>query len=147
MDEDVKNNEDREANAFAGLLLAPSGALFEQMKIYGISREKQSLEDIIRLMAIFSVPYKAVLLRLYEEKYMEIDRVRAFLEIKKEALEKAIGYVADADRWQRRTPEIVQMGSLKQMMEQNQENELLADSRVDSDREIYNQILQRHTNG
>lgn len=145
MDEDVRNNEDREANAFAGILLVPSTTLFDQMKIYGISREQQSLEDIIQLMAIFSVPYKAILLRLYEEKYMKTDRIREFLEIKKEVLEKEIGYTVDADRWQRRTPEIVQMGTLKQMMEQNQENELLADSRVNSDQEIFAQILQRHT--
>lgn len=146
MDEDVKNNEDLEANAFAGMLLVPSTALFDQMRIYGISREKQSLEDIIQLMAIFSVPYKAMLLRLYEEKYMDLDRVREFLEIKKEVLEKAISYIADADRWQKRTPEIMQMGSLKQLMDQNEENELLADSRANSDKKIYSQILQRHRN-
>lgn len=144
MDEDVKNNEDREANAFAGMLLVSSGALFEQMKIYGISREKQSLEEIIQLMGIFSVPYKAILLRLYEEKYMEMDSVREFLKIRKEVLEKKIGYVVEADRWQKRTPEIVQLGSLKQMMDQNQENELLADSRAASDREKYVQFLRRY---
>lgn len=144
MDEDVKNNEDLEANAFAGMLLVPSGTLFEQMKIYGISREKQSLEDIIRLMAIFSVPYKAALLRLYEEKYMEMGRAREFLAIKKEDLKKEIHYIADADRWQKRTPEIIQLGTLKQMMDQNQENELLAASRAVSDQEIYIQFLRRY---
>ena len=144
MDEDVKNNEDLEANAFAGMLLVPSGALFEQMKIYGISRENQSLEDIIRLMAVFSVPYKAILLRLYEEKYMEMDRAREFLAVKKEALEKEICYSADADRWQKRTPEIIQLGTLKQMMDQNQENELLAASRAASDGEIYVRLLRRY---
>ena len=125
------------------MLLVPSGVLFEQMKIYGISREKQSLEDIIRLMAIFSVPYKAVLLRLYEEKYMEQDRARDFLAMKREVLEKEIRYSADADRWQKRTPEIIQLGTLKQMMDRNQENELIAASRAASDQKIYDQLLRR----
>ena len=147
MEDDVKDSEDREANAFAGMLLVPAKALFEQMRIYGIPREKQSLEDIVRLMAIFSVPYKAILLRLYEERYMDIDRVKEFLEIKKEVLEKEIGYVADAERWRRCTPEVIQMGNLRQLMEQNQEHELLADSRANSDQEIYSQILQRHKFG
>lgn len=31
MDEDVKCKEDLEANAFAGLLLVPSNALYEQI--------------------------------------------------------------------------------------------------------------------
>lgn len=145
MNEDVKNNEDREANAFAGMLLIPSKVLFEQMKIYGISREKQNLEDIIQLMAIFSVPYKAVLLRLYEEGYMSPEHVNEFLKIKKEVLKKEIGYVVEADRWQNRTPEIIQLGSLKQLMDQNNENELLTDSRAASDQKAYVQLLQQYT--
>ncbi len=145
MDEDVKNNEDREANAFAGMLLVPSKVLFEQMKIYGISREKQNLEDIIQLMAIFSVPYKAILLRLYEEGYMRLEQVNEFLKIEKEVLKKKISYVVEADRWQNRTPEIIQLGSLKQLMDQNQEDELLTDSRVASDQKTYVQLLQQYT--
>lgn len=144
MDEDVRNSEDREANAFAGMLLVPSAVLFEQMKIYGISREQQNLDDIIRLMGIFAVPYKAILLRLYEEKYMNIDKAREFLGIDKEVLEKSISYVADTDRWQKRTPEIMQMGSLKQLMDQNEAKGLLAESRYKSDQQILSQILQQH---
>lgn len=144
MDEDVKNNEDREANAFAGMLLVPSRTLFEQMKIYGISREEQSLEDIIQLMAIFSVPYKAILLRLYEEGYMKLESVKQFLKIEKEVLNKKIGYVVEADRWQKRTPEIIQLGSLKQMMDQNQENELLSGSRAMSDQRTYIRLLGQY---
>lgn len=145
MDEDVKNNEDREANAFAGMLLVPSKVLFEQMKIYGISREKQNLEDIIQLMAIFSVPYKAILLRLYEEGYMNLEHVNEFLKIEKEVLKKKISYVVEAERWQNRTPEIIQLGSLKQLMDQNQEDELLTDSRAASDQKTYVQLLRQYT--
>lgn len=146
MDEEAKSKEDKEANAFAGLFLVPANALYEQMQIYGIPREHQSLEDIIRLMAIFSVPYKAILLRLYEEKYMNVSSVRKFLAIEKNVLKKEIGYMPDADRWQKRTPEILQMGSLKQLMENNIEFELLTDSRAKSDKELFQQIMQRYAN-
>lgn len=144
MTEDVKSKEDQEANAFAGMLLVPSNALHEQMQVYGIAREKQTLEDIIRLMAIFSVPYKGILLRLYEEKYMKEDIVHNFLSIRKETLARAIRYMPDAARWQRRTPEVFQMGSLTQLMDHNQEYDLVADSRAAGDREMLSQILQRH---
>lgn len=146
MDEDAKSNEDQEANAFAGLFLVPYNALCEQMKIYEIPMKKQSLEDVVRLMAIFSVPYKAMLLRLYEENCMDKGVVQNFLSVEKGVLRKAIGYVADADRWQKNTPEVVQFGSLKQLLEQNQEQDLLANSRLNSDQAIYNQILQRYKN-
>ncbi len=144
MDEDVTTNEDREANAFAGMLLVPSKLLFEQMMIYGISREKQELEDIIQLMAIFSVPYKAILLRLYEEGYMGLKHVKKFLNIEKDVLKKSISYIAEADRWQKRTPGIIQWGSLKQLMDKNQENELLTDSRAETDQRDYEQLIQHY---
>lgn len=85
--------------------------LHEQMQIYGISRERFNLNDLIRLMAIFSVPFKAILLRLYEEQYVNADVVCKFLDIKQEILKKNIGYEPDADRWQRRTHDILQPGS------------------------------------
>ena len=144
IDEDGESREDREANAFAGLLLVPSNALHEQMQIYGISRERFNLNDLIRLMAIFSVPFKAILLRLYEEQYVNADVVCKFLDIKQEILEKNIGYEPDADRWQRRTPDILQPGSLKRLIEQNVEYDLLVDSRAEEDQETLRRILQRY---
>ena len=144
MDEDVKCKEDLEANAFAGLLLVPSNALYEQMQIYGIPKSGQVLGDMIRLMAIFSVPYKAVLLRLYEEGYINTDTVYEFLNVKKEVLRKAVSYEPDAERWQRRTPEILRFGSLKQLMDQNSEYDLLSDKRNVSDQETLCKILHRY---
>lgn len=73
IDEDGESRADREANAFAGLLLVPSNALHEQMQIYGISRERFNLNDLIRL---------------YEEQYVNADVVCKFPDIKQEILEK-----------------------------------------------------------
>lgn len=144
MGEEVKNKEDQEANAFAGLLLVPSLALLEQMKIYAIAQNKQSIEDIIRLMAIFAVPYKAMLLRLYEDGYMDADTVREFLNVEPEVLQKAMAYEPDAGRWYKRTPEIVQMANLRQLLDQNQEHKLVSDSRAESDERMFEEILKRY---
>ena len=133
MDEDVKCKEDLEANAFAGLLLVPSNALYEQMQIYGIPKSGQ----------VF-VPYKAILLRLYEDGYINTDTVYEFLNVKKEVLRKAVSYEPDAERWQRRTPEILRFGSLKQLMDQNSEYDLLSDKRTVSDQETLCKILHRY---
>lgn len=144
MDEDVKSREDREANAFAGLLLVPSSALREQMQIYSIDREHLSIEEIIRLMAIFAVPYKALLMRLCEDGYLDQAALMRFLAVPKNTYEKSILYTPDTERWQRRTPEILQTGSLQQLIDQNQEYELLADTRVASDLENLHKIRSRH---
>lgn len=144
MDDGIKSREDQEANAYAGLLLVSSKALYEQTEIYGISRQKQNLEVVIRLMAIFSMPYKAILLRLYEEQYMNADRVLEFLSVEKDVLKKNIGYNPDAARWQKPTPEILQFGSLKKLIDQNIESELLTDSRAKGDQETFYRILQKY---
>jgi len=144
MDEDVKCQEDREANAFAGLLLVPSSALREQMQIYSIDREHLGMEEILRLMAIFAVPYKAILMRLCEEGYLDQADLMHFLSIPKTIYEKSILYIPDTQRWQRRTPEIVQMGSLQQLIDQNQEYELVTDTRVVSDLENLHKICSRY---
>ena len=89
------------------MLLVPSLALLEQMKIYAIAQNKQSIEDVILLMAIFAVPYKAMLLRLHEEGYMDAETVHEFLKVESEVLQKAIAYEPGAARWYKRTPEIV----------------------------------------
>lgn len=144
MDEDAKSQEDREANAFAGLLLVPSSALREQMQIYGIGREHLGMEEILRLMAIFAVPYKAILMRLCEEGYLDQTSFLRFLPVPQTAYEKSILYTPDIQRWQKRTPEILQTGSLQQLIEQNQEYELLTDTRVVSDLEALHKICARH---
>ncbi len=144
IDEDGKSKEDQEANAFAGLLLAPSNALHEQMQIYGISKDRLQLEDLIRLMAIFSMPYKAMLLRLYEEQYLDTNATCKFLNIEKDILKKNIGYEPNAERWQKRTPEIVQIGDLNRLIEQNLELDLLAETRSNADQEAVLQILKRY---
>lgn len=144
MDEDVKSQEDREANAFAGLLLVPSGALHEQMQIYGIDREHLGMEEMLRLMAIFAVPYKAILMRLYEDGYLDQTALMRFLSVSKITYEKSILYTPDTQRWQRRTPEILQTGSLQQLIDQNQEYELLTDTRAASDLETLHKICSRY---
>ena len=140
MDEDVKSQEDREANAFAGLLLVPSSTLHEQMQIYDIDREHLGMEDLLRLMAIFAVPYKAILMRLCEDGYLDQTALMRFLSVSKTTYQKSILYTPDTQRWERRTSEILQTGSLQQLIDQNQEYELLTDTRAASDLDTLHKI-------
>ena len=66
VDDRAMSQEDLEANAFAGLLLMPDNMLDEQIKMYGITSERISVDDILTLMELFALPFKAVVLRLAE---------------------------------------------------------------------------------
>ena len=73
--------EEMEANAFAGLLLVPVDALEQQIRIYQIDKTAIETDDILTLMDIFAVPYKAMVLRLLEEQLISDARAREMLDI------------------------------------------------------------------
>lgn len=60
----VDTDEDMKANAFAGLILAPEIQLKEQVRIY--LEDRESLDFILFCCERFGLPYKAMILRLYE---------------------------------------------------------------------------------
>lgn len=135
-------NEDMEANAFAALLLVPLGALNEQMDIYGIDKKNITLKDVLLLMSIFAIPYKALILRLYEEGYLSEKITEEFLTISSEEVLKSSELYGDGVRWQRRTPEIVSLGHLQGLINSNDEMEVLSQQRIQEDRERLSQIMQ-----
>ena len=55
VDDLAVSKENLEANAFAGLLLMPDNMLDEQLKLYGIVREKISVDDVLTLMDLFAL--------------------------------------------------------------------------------------------
>ena len=62
----TENMEELEANAFSGLLMMPSQAVREQLDILGFNPRNIDLDDILTMMEIFAMPYKATILRLFE---------------------------------------------------------------------------------
>ena len=67
-DETGRTQEDLEANAFAGLLLMPDQLLHEQILLYGLDKDLVSVDSALMLMDMFAMPYKAVVLRLFESR-------------------------------------------------------------------------------
>ena len=76
-DEVAASQEDLEANAFAGLLLMPDASLIEQFKMFGISKDNMAIDDVLTLMDIFALPYKAVVLRLVESGVIKEEKARS----------------------------------------------------------------------
>ncbi len=128
--------EERAANLFAALLLVPRTLLKEQIEILKTDPANLNLLDIIRLMDVFAVPYKTMVLRLYEtgilkdkeaDKWLQVpdrdEREGVLFEIKKHE----IGL-----RWQERT-RTVKYGKLKALIMDNDAQELISKARAAKD--------------
>ena len=104
MDEDTTKLEDMEANAFAGLILAPTRSIQEQMGIYHIRME------------IYAIPYKAMVLRLFEDEIIDEEKARELFMITEDQILKQSSLTGRAKRWQRVDCDI-SFGSLNENME------------------------------
>ncbi len=134
------SQEDLEANAFAGLLLMPDSMLDEQIKLYGIVEEKISVDDVLTLMELFALPYKASVLRLAENHNITSAKTQELLKVDAAFVAERMRRTGKALRWQQNSRELLYFGSLFDNMDFNIENELLTDSREKSDREYLDKI-------
>jgi len=132
--------EDRDANAFAGLFLAPSNALKEQIDIYSITLNSPGIKDILRLMDIFAIPYKAVIIRLYEENLISEKKADELLRTNGQIIEKEMNLTGIAERWQKKDNSI-EWGSLKEDMAFNEKSGMITDTRVDADKERIKKLI------
>lgn len=139
-DDETMSQEDLEANAFAGLLLMPDNMLDEQIKIYGISQDKISVDDILILMELFALPFKAVVMRLLENHNISNTKAKELLETESDYIDERIKLTGKAQVWQQNSRALTYFGSLLDNMEYNREQELLIKSRVESDTEYLEKI-------
>lgn len=134
--------EEMEANAFAGILLVPVNALKQQMGIYQIKEKAIEMKDILTLMDIFAVPYKAMILRLLEEKMISDDRAREMIDIPFSAIQKIMKVTGKAKRWDMIPSGYEKFGSLLENLTINTEQEVLPKSRLESDWKELDRIKQ-----
>jgi hypothetical protein len=146
VDDMAVSQEDLEANAFAGLLLMPDSMLDEQLKLYGIMVEKMSVDDVLTLMELFALPYKAVVLRLVENHNITPAKAGELLTVDASFVSERIMLTGKALGWQQNSRGCLYFGSLLKNMEYNSENGLLTDSREASDREFLEKIRKDFCN-
>lgn len=144
IDEGTTEEEEMEANAFAGALLASVDDLEQQMRIYGINRENIELDDILTLMDIFAIPYKAMVLRLMEEGIIPESKVKELISIPGSDIEKRMMITGKAKRWALIPAGNEKLGSIIENLADNWENEILPESRLRSDMERLEEIKKRY---
>lgn len=134
MDEESCNIEDIEANAFAGLILVPSSFLQEQMEIQGIVKDDVSVDDVLSLVDIFGVPYKAMVIRLVEEKYISDSKALELMKIPAETLEKRCIRLNLAIRWLVQRDGAFDFAGLEGIIQANEELDVLPENRIKEDK-------------
>ncbi|MCM1221862.1 MAG: ImmA/IrrE family metallo-endopeptidase [Lachnospiraceae bacterium] len=140
VDETVVTQEDLEANAFAGLVLMPDALMREQVALYGITKENIKVDDILTLMELFALPYKAVVLRLYEGQIITETKAEELLKHNADYVAQRIELTGKARQWQMNSVGIEYFGSLLDNLEFNSENELLTESREAADRKFLEEL-------
>ena len=141
MDDEAKELEDMEANAFAALLLVPKDRLEEQSSVYHLSYGNVSIQIIFKIMDIFAIPYKAAVLRLFEEEKIDIDMARKFLQIDNDEVNKQIEVTGKAARWQENPRNLIRFGSLSEKMYDLEQWESIRDERLESDKARLQNIM------
>ena len=139
-DEAAATQEDLEANAFAGLLLMPDISLTEQFKIFGLSKENIDVDDVLILMDLFALPYKAVVLRLAESEIITEEKADKLLQVDSEYISLRIALTGKAEQWQQNTGHLLRYGSLLDNLAFNHKHELLRESREESDKAFLEKI-------
>lgn len=146
IDHEAKEFEDMKANAFAALLLAPKDRLEEQSEVYHISYKNASVHLILKIMDIFAIPYKAAVLRLFEEEKIDQKTAKKLLQIEEAEIMKEIALTGKASRWQETPTNFIRFGSLERMMHDVEQKEGVREERLKSDKARLNEIVKRLKN-
>ena len=133
IDTGAADGEEMEANAFAGILLMPVDALEQQIRIYQIDKKSIGIDEILTLMEIFAVPYKAMVFRLLEEQIISDILAEKMLEIPFSEIQLRMKITGKAKRWNMIPSGQEKFGSLLENLMINTDNESLPKSRLDSD--------------
>lgn len=81
LEEEPTERSEKMANRFAAMFLVPELVLRQQLSALQIDSEIIVLKDIVKLIPIFQVPYKTVVLRLFEIGVISEKQCQQFLMI------------------------------------------------------------------
>lgn len=142
IDEEAKEIEDMEANAFAAILLAPKERLDEQTDVYNLSYKNISVQTILKIMDIFAIPYKAAVIRLLEEDKIDAKDAKKLLQVAEEEISKQMKLTGKAARWQEIHKDFVRFGSLSELMYDVEQMDAVRDERLSSDKSRLTEIMK-----
>ncbi len=142
IDEEAKEIEDMEANAFAAILLVPKDRLDEQTDVYNLSYKDISVQTVLKIMDIFAIPYKAAVLRLLEEDKIDVKTAKKLLQVTEKEISKQMELTGKAARWQEIPKDFIRFGSLSELMYDVEQMEAVRDERLAGDKSRLGEIIK-----
>lgn len=115
----------------------PKDVLNKQLNLLKTKKSADlTILKIIKLMDIFAVPFKTIILRLFEIELLTEKETRDWLDIATRNPQKGILYQIKkhkiGERWQKRTKH-VKLSNLKALIIDNDEMELLPEEKINKD--------------
>jgi len=108
--------------------------------MFGISKENMNVDDMLILMDLFALPYKAVVLRLVESGAIAEEKAQKLLQVESNSISLRIELTGKSEQWQRDTRRLLRYGSLLDNLTFNSEYEFLRESREESDKAFLEKI-------
>lgn len=142
IDEDAKEMEGMEANAFAAILLVFKERLDEQTDVYNLSYKDISVQTVLKIMDIFAISHKAAVLRLLEEEKIEVKTAKRLLQVTEEEISKQIEITGKVARWQEIPKDFIRFGSLSELMYDVERLDAVRDERLAGDKSRLSEIME-----
>lgn len=143
IEESSDSLEEKKANAFAASLLIPSELLTNQIRIYHIEKSSITVDSVIQLADIFAVPYKAMVLRLYEEGYIDKECANKYINVEKSLLAIKAELIIGNNRWENTNERFINIGSLNALININEMKQFLSKERIAEDRKKLDDLLSK----
>lgn len=122
----------------------PDQLLHEQILLYGIDKDLVSVDSVLILMDMFAMPYKAVVLRLFESGNISHQQAEKLLEISSANVMKRASLIGKAKRWQLDGRGTESFGTLLEKVEYNIQHEYLTESRENDDVDYITQLKKEY---
>jgi Zn-dependent peptidase ImmA (M78 family) len=131
------NLKEMEANSFAACFLVPKGQLTQEIKKLKLQENNIDILNIIMLMDIFAVPYKTMVLRLFEcgtinENIADELLLKEDRNPKKDVL-LLINQTRHAIRWQKTTEDDEEYSNLIEIALRNYKEGIISLEQIDED--------------
>ena len=118
--------------------------LHEQILLYGLDKDLVSVDSALMLMDMFAMPYKAVVLRLFESGNISHQQAEKLLEVGSADVMERVSLTGKAKRWQLDGKGTESFGTLLEKVEYNRQHEYLTESREKEDVAYLTQLKKEY---
>ena len=105
---------------------------------------RMGIDDVLKLMDIFAIPYKAMVLRLMEEQIISEENARTLLEVSSDDIKNRVIVSGKAKRWSLIPKGNERLGSIMENTVINSDDENVPESRLKRDIDKLNVIKKRY---